>query len=63
MRTQTTDTTHRKRPAEHRHARGEMQRCPLCQLTIRRRYPSMELDYCPRCIALTRELVPLLSCR
>jgi hypothetical protein len=64
----TTLTIHPHRPtppadSRRRRFQGTMQRCPCCQLTIRQRHPQMALDYCPRCIARTRELVPLLPAR
>jgi hypothetical protein len=37
-----------------------MLHCPCCHLNLRQRHPQVSIDYCPRCIAHSRELVPLL---
>ncbi|HEY2767304.1 MAG TPA: hypothetical protein VGI76_03560 [Solirubrobacteraceae bacterium] len=43
-----------------RHRPGTMLCCPQCRLGLRQRHPQMSIDYCPRCIARMRQLVPLL---
>lgn len=43
-----------------RHRPGTMLCCPQCRLGVRQRHPEMTIDYCPRCIARARQLVPLL---
>lgn len=44
-----------------RHRPGTMLCCPQCRLGLRQRHPEMTIDYCPRCIARARQLVPLLA--
>ena len=63
-----TNTTlpHPRAPTAHppfsrrRHSPGAMLHCPCCHLNLRQRHPQVSIDYCPRCIAHSRELVPLL---
>lgn len=33
------------------------QTCPHCRLSVRTRFPSFPLQYCPRCLARRRRLV------
>ncbi len=46
--------------SSRRHRPGAMLHCPGCHLSLRQRHPQVTIDYCPRCIARARELVPLL---
>jgi hypothetical protein len=46
--------------SRRRHSPGAMLHCPCCHLNLRQRHPQVSIDYCPRCIAHARELVPLL---
>jgi hypothetical protein len=33
------------------------QTCPNCRLSLRTRFPSLPVQYCPRCLARRRRLV------
>jgi len=46
--------------SRRRHSPGAMLHCPCCHLNLRQRHPQVSIDYCPRCIAHSHELVPLL---
>lgn len=35
------------------------QTCPSCRLSVRTRFPSLPVQYCPRCLARRRRLVEL----
>lgn len=35
------------------------QTCPACRLSVRTRFPSLPVQYCPRCLARRRNVVEL----